>query len=133
MSLTVVDQAEAIILKLITNKLTTTEDLVLRLFTNNLTVAETNTESSVTEASGNGYSAITLTGASWTVSGTAPTQIAYAQQTFTFTGALGNVYGYYLTQASSGKMIVVEKFSDGPYNIQNNGDTIKITPQITCD
>lgn len=131
MAFITVDQGESLILKYITNKLTATENLVLRLFTNNYTPVETTTESNVTEASGNGYSAITLTGASWTTSGTS--QIAYAQQTFTFTGALGNVYGYYLTQTSSGLLVFVEKFSDGPYNIQNNGDTIKITPVILCD
>lgn len=62
-----------------------------------------------------------------------PTTIVYAAQTFTFTGALGNVYGYFLIRASGGELILAERFSDGPYNIQNNGDTIVVTPQISAD
>lgn len=110
------------------------QNLVLRLYTNNVTPAETDTAASYTEASGSGYGAITLTGASWgSPSEGAPSSIAYAQQTFTFTGALGNVYGYFMTRASSGRIALAERFADGPYNIANNGDQIKITPQITLD
>jgi hypothetical protein len=62
-----------------------------------------------------------------------PTTIVYAAQTFSFTGALGNVYGYYLKRASGGELVLAELFSDGPYNILNNGDTIIVTPQISAD
>lgn len=110
------------------------ENLILRLYTSNTTPAETDIAATYTEATGFGYSAVTLTGASWGApSEGAPSSIAYAQQTFTFTGALGNVYGYYLTRATSGRIAFSERFSDGPYNIVNNGDQIKITPTITCD
>lgn len=110
------------------------ENLVLRLYTNNITPAETDTAATYTEAAGFGYAAATLTGATWGApSEGAPSSIAYAQQTFTFTGALGNVYGYHMTRATSGRIALAERFSDGPYNIQNNGDQIKITPQITLD
>jgi hypothetical protein len=110
------------------------ENLVLRLYTSNTTPAEADTAGTYTEATGFGYAALTLTGASWGApSEGAPSSIAYAQQTFTFTGALGNVYGYYLTRATSGRIAYSERFSDGPYNIVNNGDQIKITPTITCD
>ena len=110
------------------------ENLILRLYTSNTTPAETDTDATYTEATGFGYAALTLTGASWGApSEGAPSSIAYAQQTFTFTGALGNVYGYYLTRATSGRIAFSERFSDGPYNIVNNGDQIKITPTITCD
>lgn len=110
------------------------ENLVLRLFTNNITPAESDTDLTYTEASGNGYSAITLTGSSWNAPSEGdPTSIDFAQQTFTFTGALGNVYGYYLTEVTSGKLRLAERFADAPYNIQNNGDQIKITPQLTLE
>lgn len=62
-----------------------------------------------------------------------PTAITYAAQTFTFTGAAGNVYGYFLKRATGGELVVAERFSDGPYNIANNGDTITITPVIAAD
>ena len=110
------------------------ENLILRLYTSNTTPAEADVAATYTEATGFGYAALTLTGASWGApSEGAPSSIAYAQQTFTFTGALGNVYGYYLTRATSGRIAFSERFSDGPYNIANNGDQIKITPTITCD
>jgi hypothetical protein len=133
MALLVPNNGEKIILEYLVNKVTAQEDLVLRLFTSNTTPGETDTASTYTEATGNGYSAITLTGASWTVSGTAPTEASYAEQTFTFTGALGNVYGYYMTRASTGDIVLAERFTTAPFNIQNNGDQIKITPKITCD
>jgi hypothetical protein len=108
-------------------------DLVLRLFTNNITPAETDTAATYTEASGSGYGALTLTGASWTVTEGAPTQATYSQQIYTFTGALGNCYGYFMTRSAGGRIAVAERFSDGPYNVVNNGDQIKVTPQITFD
>lgn len=131
MALVVVNNGESIALQLLTNKLATPEDLVLELFTSNTTPAETDTLVTYTLASGNGYAAITLTGASWTVSGT--TQIAYAEQTFTFTGALGNVYGYLLKRATSLDLIIAERFTGAPFAIANNGDQIKVTPIITAD
>ena len=112
---------------------TASQDLVLRLYTSNTTPAEGDTDSTYTEASGSGYSAANLTAASWTVTGGSPTTAAYPEITFTFTGALGNVYGYYVTQTSSGILMWAERFTSGPFNIQNNGDQIKITPQITLE
>lgn len=106
-------------------------NMTLHLYTNNYTPVKATTELSVTEASGNGYATKALTGGAWTQSGSAPTQAAYAQQTFTFTGPLGNVYGYYVTRDSDSKLQFAERFSDGPYNVVNNGDQIKVTPQFT--
>lgn len=133
MALVVVNGGESIVLQLLTNKEDTPENLELCLYTNNKTPAETDAIGDYTEASGNGYARIALTGASWSVSGTAPTSIGYAQQTFTFTGALGNVYGYYLRRSGTVDLVLAERFSDGPYNITANGDQIKITPAITAD
>ena len=133
MAIVVVDGGESIALQLLANKIATPENLVLRLYTNDKTPAEADVVGNYTEATGYGYAAKTLTGASWTVSGTAPTQIAYAKQTWTFTGALGNVYGYYYTRVTSTDLVAAERFSDGPYNIVSAGDYIDITPQITAD
>lgn len=125
-------QAEEIALKALVNH-TAGQTLVLRLFTNDVTPTDDTVAGDLTEASGYGYSPITLTGGSWTYTAGDPGAVAYAQQTFTFTGALGNVYGYYYTQTTSGVLVGAERFSDGPYNIQQNGDTIKITPTITAE
>lgn len=132
MALLVPNQGEQIALEALVGK-TAGQNLILRLYTSNTTPAETDTEATYTEASGNGYAAITLTAASWTVTPGAPTEAAYAEQTFTFTGALGNVYGYYFTQVTSGKLVWAERFTGAPFNIANNGDQIKITPKITLD
>ncbi len=132
MALLVPNQGEQIALEALVGK-TAGQNLILRLYTSNTTPAETDTEATYTEASGNGYAAITLTAASWTVTPGAPTEAAYAEQTFTFTGALGNVYGYYFTQVASGKLVWAERFTGAPFNIANNGDQIKITPKITLD
>lgn len=130
MTLVVPNAAEDVMLQNILNK-TAPQDWKLQLYTNNKTPAAGDTEADYTEASGFGYAAITLSGASWTITPGAPSSASYAQQTFTFTGALGNVYGYYIVQATSGKILCAERFSNGPYNVQNSGDEIKITPVFT--
>ena len=114
----------------------TPENLILNLYESNTTPAETDTAATHTDATFTGYSAITLTGASWGApSEGAPSSIAYAQQTFTSSAGSQNVdcYGYFMTRATSGRIALAERFSDGPYNIVNNGDAIRITPTITAD
>jgi hypothetical protein len=128
-SLLLEDHGEQLILERSLNA-NATPALTLRLFTNNITPAEGDTFATYTEASGNGYASKTLSGGSWTVTTTSgTTEAAYAQQTFTFTGALGNVYGYFVVDSTT-KLFWSERFSDGPYNITANGDAIKITPKI---
>lgn len=134
MTLVLPNQGESIALEALVGK-TAGQNLVLRLFKSNTTPAETDTEATYTEADFTGYSAITLTAANWSVTGTAPSSAGYAQQTFTSSAGSQNqnVYGYYLTQVTSGKLVWSERFSDGPYNIANNGDAIKVTLAITLE
>lgn len=129
MTLLVPDVGESRMLQAIVNK-TAPETLILHLYTSNTTPAEGDTTATYTEASGFGYASVTLTAASWTVTAGAPSHIDFAQQIFTFTGNLGNVYGYYINQTTSTILMWAERFTDGPYNIVNNGDQIKITPYI---
>lgn len=109
------------------------ENLVLRLFTSDTTPSETDTADTYTEASGYGYSAIALVAANWVVIEGNPTVATHPLQTFTFTGGLGFVYGYYLTRASSGRLAYAERFSDGPYPVVNNGDQVKVTLTVNVD
>ena len=132
MTLLVPNNAEQIFLNLILNK-STPENLVIRLFSNNKTPAEGDLVGDYTEVSGGGYASQSLTPGSWTVSPGAPTQATHSLVSFGFTGAAGNVYGYFVTQATSGALMWAERFTDGPYNIANNGDEIRITPRITLD
>ena len=135
MTVVLPDQGESLILQAICNK-TAPQDLDLCLFKLPAVASdpgETGTEGSFTAADFTGYAVIQFTAASWTISGTAPTSIDYAQQTFTSSAGSQNqnVHGYYVKQRTSGKLVWYEYFSDGPYNIANNGDTIKVTPHFT--
>jgi hypothetical protein len=107
-------------------------NLTLKLYTNNLTPLDTHTAASFTEASGGGYAAKTLTNGSWTVTpANDPSDAVYAQQTFTFTGALsGNptVYGYYVVDADNN--LIYAELLTAPFTPANNGDNIKITPKF---
>jgi len=108
-------------------KTTTVSNLTLRLYSNDLTPNFASDATSFTEVTtGNGYAPITLTGATWSVSDGAAT---YPQQTWTFTGSKGNIYGYYVTVGSGTTQTVVfaERFTSGPFNIASNGDIIRVT------
>lgn len=138
MALLVPDQAEVLVLSLLCNKTSTytQQDLKLKLYSSNTTPAEGDTEATYTEATFTGYSAASLSGASWTISTTGGTTTAeYAQQTFTSSAGSQsqNIYGYLIVQGTSGKIVCAERFSDGPYQIVNDGDAVKVTPKITCD
>lgn len=133
MALMVPNNGEVLVLSYLVNK-STPENLVYRYFTNNITPSETDTAGSYTEASGGGYAAMTLTGNNWTVTAGAPSVASHAQQTTTFTGALtGNptIYGYFVTRASTGDLVLAETFSS--FTPANNGDVLRLTPQITAD
>lgn len=132
MSLVVGDAAEAIMLNYILNK-DTPEDLVIKLYTNNYTPVEGDLVGNYTELSGGGYTDVTFVSANWTVVSGDPTVSTYPEITWTFTGPAGNVYGYYIVRATGGELMWAERFSNGPYNMQNNGDNIKFVTQITLE
>jgi len=129
MALNFPDVGENLALAMIVNK-TAAENLVLRLYKNNITPSDTDTAGTYTEATFPGYAAITLTGASWG----APSggTITYgAQQTFTCSGtSTDDIYGYYVTQATSGTLLYSERDGAAPFAVRNSGDNIKLTPTI---
>lgn len=132
MALLVPNNGEGDALEAFVNRASAT-NLILRLYSSNTTPAETDTAGTYTEFSATGYAAITLTGGSWGApSEGAPSSIAFAQQTFTMTGA-GDAYGYYMTRTTSGRIALAERFTSAPFSIPSGGGTIKITPQITAD
>ena len=134
MAIVVPDGGEVLALGFLVNK-TVPENLVLCLYQNNITPAEADTVATYTAATFTGYAQLTLTGASWVITGGAPSSAAYAQQTFTSTAGAQNqsIYGYFLKRLTTGDLVYAERFSDGPYTIVNNGDNIKVTPTITAD
>lgn len=129
-----VNQGETIMLEAFANK-TAPQTLVLKLFKNNVTPGETDTEATYTEADFTGYASVSLTPGTWVTTAGAPSDISYPQQIFTSSAGAQNqnVYGYFIVQTGSGKLVAAERFADGPYNIVNNGDQIKVTPKITLD
>jgi len=133
-TLLVPNVGEDLALQYLVNK-ASPQNLVLRLFKSNTTPAEGDTAGTYTEADFTGYAALTLAGASWTVTPGAPSQAAYAQQTFTSSAeqASQSIYGYYLTRLTGGELVYAERFTDGPYAIAHLGDAVKITPMITAD
>ena len=86
-----------------------------------------------TEVAGGGYSDQAIASVSWNIVVGDPTTASYPEITFSFTGAAGNIYGYYVVQSTSGRLMWAERFTNGPFNIQNSGDEIRVTPQITAE
>ncbi len=124
------DAAEVVWLKNVTNN-TAPQNLVLKLYKNNYTPVAGSTEANFTEADFTGYASITLAGATWAFTQASPSYAQYPQQTFTSSAdqTTQNIYGYYIVQVTSGKIMAAELFA-APYPISNNGDTIKITPTL---
>lgn len=133
MSLIAVRNGQVIALSLLVNNITTAQNVIYHLFATSITPSETDTVGTYTEAAGGGYSSKTLTGASWTVTAATPSNAAYAQQTWTFTGALTTnptVFGYYVTRVTAADLLWAEAFTS--FTPANNGDQILLTPQITA-
>lgn len=133
MTLVVPQVGELIFLKAGLNN-TAGQDQTLKLFANNVTPSETDTAATYTEAAGGGYASKSLAGASWTFTAATPSHADYAQQTWTFTGALTTnptIYGYFVVQVTSGTLVWAEAFAS--FTPANNGDQILLTPKITAD
>ncbi len=108
------------------------KDLTIKLYTNDYTPLDTSTAVSFTEASGGGYASKTLSNGSWTVTpANDPSDAVYAQQTWTFTGALdggATIYGYFVIDADS--VLVYGERLGTSFTPANNGDQLKVTPKF---
>lgn len=115
---------------ILTDRFRATKDITLRLFATNVTPTDASTNSSFTEAAGGGYAAKTLTGGTGSVGddGGGIQQIAWAEQTWTFTGPLTTnttIYGY---EALDGTTLLWAESLPTPFTPASNGDQLKITP-----
>jgi len=88
-------------------------------------------ETDFTEANFPGYANVTLSVASWVTSEGDPAEGSYATQTFTrsSTGSPQNIYGYYYTKSSNGKLRGFRQL-DAPITITSLDEKIEITPVI---
>lgn len=107
-------------------------NFTLKLFISNTTPADTDTAVTYTEASGGGYAAKTLTNGSFTVTpANDPSDAVYAEQTWTFTGALSGsatVYGYFVIDAD-GVLQWAERLG-AAFTPTTNGDVLRVTPKF---
>lgn len=115
---------------ILTDRFRATKDVTMRLYATNVTPTDASTNASFTEAAGGGYAAKTLSGGSWTIGddGGGIIQAAYAEQTWTFTGALttnGTIYGY---EILDGTTLLWAELISTPFTPATNGDQLKITP-----
>jgi hypothetical protein len=105
-----------------------------RLFTNDYTPDDASVAASFTEMSTLGYALKELTKTSWVSTAGAsgqPCSNAYAEQTWTFTaGTPVTVYGYYVTDKTTGKLLWAERFAAAKI-VQYTGDQIRVTPTVT--
>lgn len=106
------------------------EDLILKLFTSNTKPRKGDDIMRYTEAAGFGYEPVMLAGEDWSIAEGPPSRAEYPEQTFTFGGPLGKVYGYFVVQEGSGIMLWAERFTDGPYQIVYAGSEVKVVPAL---
>lgn len=114
-----------------------TDALTMKLYGNDATPAAGSSAASFTEISGGGYASKPLTFANWSISAGDPSQAVYnATQQWTFTGPIsgtGNVYGYFVTRNSDGKLMWAERFPSAvvPF-VPIAGSIIKVLPRFTA-
>lgn len=114
-----------------------TSALTMKLYGNDATPAAGSSAASFNEISGGGYASKPLTFANWSISAGDPSQAVYnATQQWTFTGPIsgtGNVYGYFVTRNSDGKLMWAERFPSAvvPF-VPIAGSIIKVLPRFTA-
>ncbi len=130
MPLVIPNTFEIGILNLVLNK-AMPEDIKIKLYTNDVTPSEDDDENTYVEVIGNGYSSILLSPISWDIQDGNPTTAAHPEVTFNFTGAVGNIYGYFIVGEDTGTLKWAERFSNGPFNVAVSGSSIKIRPRLS--
>ena len=130
MSVVVPNSSEVIILQYITNN-DAPENISMRLYANDITPNDGSTTASFIEVIEGGYAVRSLSPNGWTIVSGTPSQASYAELTWSFTGPVGNVYGYYVTRDTGGEVLWAERFTTGPFNVKTAGDEIKVLPRLT--
>lgn len=132
MAIVFTNAGELIAIKNILNH-TAPQTLILKLYSNNKVPTKTDVTSDYTELSGYGYGSVTLTPNDFVYTAGDPSTAGFPQITFTFTGAAGFVYGYYVIQQSSNTLMFANRFTNAPINVLNNGDEIRITLTLSLN
>lgn len=106
--------------------------LKLHLFTNNYTPVASSVLSNFTECADASYAAVALTPGSWSITNVSGVATAsYPLQTFSFTSS-ATIYGYYVTDTSTTKVVWAERFGGAPLSFSSSLPldlTLKVTMQ----
>lgn len=106
------------------------EDLVLRLYTNEIDISFNTSKDEFEEPTDSAYSSISLPSTKWIIrSSTDDISLIYPKIRFSFKKGIGNVNGWYITKGNE-EFIFAEEFSDGPYEIEKEGQTITVSIKI---
>jgi len=134
MAIVVTNEGELELLdKALKDALSTDESFSLRLFQNDYTPINTTTLTDFTEADFTSYARKTLTRAGWKAAALNASNEAEAEysaeQSWTCGATGGDVYGYYVVGATSGKILWCERFEQSRSLLV--GDELAFTPTFT--
>lgn len=111
-------------------------NLFIGLYTNATQPAQASDMSGITEVSGGGYARIALTPANWVLQGgqtpEGGSRFNQPQLVYTFSAAVGNVLGYFITTTltgTSGLLIISDHFA-AAINVGQAGFEIRVTPSV---
>lgn len=127
--LVIPSSAEMIFLRYVTDN-DVPQDLIMRLFANDLKPSKSTGRSDVEEVFGGGYSPKELEAFRWSFMNGNPSVAQYPEVVWAFDSPVGKVFGYYLTR-TDGSLLWLERFHNGPYEIDTRGDKIKVSPKIS--
>lgn len=125
--------SDAGLLKKLANEQSYFDTLRLHLFSNNHTPAAGDTVSAYTECAFSGYSYVTMT--TWGTPATVTSGLARmeeVQHDFTWdgTGSPGDIYGYYVTDPSSGDLLWAERYGSAPFSPTLSQPTFSVLPRM---
>lgn len=104
------------------------EDMQLHLYANDVIPNSSTTIHDLQAPAAPEYSPQDLFSVGWTYVTSEPVAMEYPAQTFIFTTTGDTIYGFYVTDNSSGKLLWVEDIT--PFNIETSGDSIIITARL---
>lgn len=117
--------------KLASLKLMLSKPLILRLYENNVYPTYHSGIDDFREASGGGYAVKILEPDKWKYGFMADAPIAtYPDQLFEFSGPVGFVYGFFVTDEDRTLVRWASRFADGPYEVLRIGDTVKVQTRV---
>jgi len=131
MPLVVPNDGELVLLRMMLKDASNSDTFLLRLYKNNYTPDQNSVLSSFTEADFTNYTQATIARGDWSAPSTSggSGSTTAAQKSWTCGASTNTVYGYYVVDSGSSKVLWAEKFSVPRALI--NGDTINLNPAFT--